>query len=407
MAKRGTTRIGLRVAALGAIASVLALATIPLYSTIAAAAGKPTTTTLTATSPAYTGEPIVFTATVTRGTNIPTGSVTFSITGNDGSTPVCDGGSGDVIPVSTPATGPVVAQCSISAGLYAAANDYSVIATYSGDSTFAGSTSATLMEHIERARTTTTVTPSSNPTVTGQPVSFMAVVTANSPATGIPTGSVAFTIAGADGSTASCDGLSNTIALTGDEATCVVSGGLERTGNHYTVTAVYSGDPNDAVSTGTASQQVIRAGVTIGVTSSPSTIVTGQPVWFTASILTVISPGAGTPTGSIDFSVVGSNGSTATCDGVGGDTVALSGERGVCLCCRLAWEGAELHRHRELGGSEFQFADRGQPRAANLQGCDVALNHCIPRLHGGVSTVELHRDPPHDGPGFRSTDGHP
>jgi hypothetical protein len=327
MKRWGDTGVALRVTA---IAAVLALAAIPLISAAADAVGtKASTVTVTSSSPAETGAPITFTAMVAHNATVPTGTVTFTITGTDSSTPGCDGGSNSLMLVPNPSAPGSIAQCTISAGLLASASPYFVVADYSGDATFAPS-EGTLSKVIHKAVTSTAVTSSSTPTVTGQPVTFSATVNPVSPATGLPTGSVMFGITGNDGSTPSCDG-GNTVALSGNVAQCTLSGGLLASGSPFTVAATYLGDSNYATSTGTTSQGVARASVTIGVTGPASTPVTGQPVTFTASILTVAAPGAGTPTGSILFSVVGGsppNQTTVTCDG--GDTVPLSGGGAQC-----------------------------------------------------------------------------
>lgn len=323
MARRGwRAKAALRV---GLGGSVLAAAALTLLADPAFAVGKVTTTTVTATSPAFTGEPITFTATVTHNSAVPTGTVTFTITGADSSTPSCDGGNTATLSPATSGSG-AVAQCTISAGLVAAASPYAVTAVYSGDDTYAPST-GTLSKVIHLGPTTTVVTSSSNPTVTGQAVSFSAVVNATSPATGAPTGSVTFSIVGAGAATASCDG-GDVQPLSGDVATCPVSGGLLASGSPYSVTATYSGDANYATSTGTVTQGVARAAVTIGVTSSSSSVVSGQPISFTATILSVSPPGSGAPTGNVVFSVVGSTGTTITCDG--GATVSLAGSSAQC-----------------------------------------------------------------------------
>ncbi len=113
-----------------------------------------------------------------------------------------------------------------------------------------------------------------------------------------------------------------------DMAQCSVTAGLVAAGSPYTVSAEYSGDMNYATSTGTITQDVNRATATIGVTSSESSLVSGQSVSFTATITGITPPGTGTPMGSIVFSVVGSNGTIATCHG--GDTVLLSGSSATC-----------------------------------------------------------------------------
>ena len=327
MAKDKTMRwIAFRV---GGVAAALALTSVVLVTSPAAATVKSTSTVVTASTPAETGAPIVFTATVSRDTHQPTGTVTFTIVGSDSSTPMCDGGSNTITLVQNATNS--TAECSISppptnTGFFADASPYAITAMYSGDSNFATSTGV-LSEVISRAQTNTTVVPASNPTVTGQPVSFTATVVPTAPATGVPTGSVNFSITGSAG-TVPCDG-SNSQPLDGnDMATCSVAGGLLAADSPYTVNATYTGDANYKMSTGTTTQDVGRATVTIGVTSSESTLVTGQPVMFTATITGVNPPGMGTPTGSINFTVTGSDMSTATCQG--GDSQPLSGGSAVC-----------------------------------------------------------------------------
>ncbi len=316
-------RIALRVAAVG---TALALLSLALVASPAAATTKSTTTTVTATTaPVVTGESITFTATVTRLNQTPTGTVTFDITGADSSTPVC--GGGDTIALG-PASPGSSAQCTIGAGLFADASPYSVSAVYSGDANYTAST-GTLSEAIYKGRTTTSLTSASNPTVTGQPVTFTAVVAPNSPSTGMPTGMVTFSITGTGGASIACDAGDTQPLDSSDMAQCSVGAGLLAANSTYAVTASYSGDTNYAKSTGTLTQTVDRAVATIALASSASsTPDSGQPVSFTATITGINPPGAGTPMGSIVFSVVGSNGTVVTCQG--GDTVPLSGTSAVC-----------------------------------------------------------------------------
>lgn len=324
MAKEKTMRwIAFRVAG---VATVLAMASVALVSSPAAATGKVTTTTVTAPSP-RTGESITFTATVTRGTGTPTGSVTFSITGTDSSTPFCDNTSDTNVVTLAPAVTGSSAQCTISAGLFAAASPYAVMATYTPDANSSDLASSTgmLSEVVRKGVTNTSLTSMTNPSVTGGPVQFTAAVAPVSPSTGMPTGTVTFSIVGTGGAVP-CDlPGGNSPTLDGsDMAQCSVGAGLLAANSPYTVTAVYSGDTNYQTSTGTLTQNVNKAAVTLSLSSSPASIVTGQPVAFTATITGITPPGMGTPMGSIVFSVVGSNGTTmATCQG--GDTITLSG----------------------------------------------------------------------------------
>ncbi len=211
-----------------------------------------------------------------------------------------------------------------------------VTATYSGDPTddpmFAGSV-GTLTKAVHAGPTTTTVTSSSEPSVTGQAVSFTALVAPTSPSTGTPTGSVTFSITAAGGVSLTCDDTGGaTQPLSGtpgsDTAQCDLTDELMAADTPYTVSATYSGDDNYATSTGSTNQDVFRAIATISVVDSnpSSSLVAGQPVTFTATVTGITPPGSGTPMGSVVFSVVGNStaGPNETCDTTG-DTVSLAG----------------------------------------------------------------------------------
>ena len=138
----------------------------------------PTMTTLTASlNPSVFGQAVTFTATVapaTSGTGTPTGSVTFL----NGSTVLGTGTlSGGVATFTT-------------SGLTTGVS--SITANYTGDTMFGPSTSAVLSQMVNQASTTITLSASSNPSGTGQPVTFTATVAAVSPGAGIPTGTVTF-----------------------------------------------------------------------------------------------------------------------------------------------------------------------------------------------------------------------
>src|SRR5205823_4279635 len=78
-------------------------------------------------------------------------------------------------------------------------------------------------------------------------------------------------------------------------------------GNH-TVTAVYSGNSNFNTSTGTLAggQTVNKADTSTAVSSSVNPSVFGQSVTFTATV-SASSPGSGTPGGTVQFKIDGSN----------------------------------------------------------------------------------------------------
>jgi hypothetical protein len=165
---------------------------------------------------------------------------------------------------------------------------YSITAVYGGDANFVGSTSAALTQVVNKISTTTVVNASSNPSVHGQSVLLTATVTAVSPGTGIPTGTVTFK----NGMTTLGTG-----TLSSGVATCTTS---LATGS-YSITAVYGGASDYANSTSAPLNQVVnKADTAVTLISSPPTSVFGQAVTFTAT-LAVVTPGAGTPTGTVTF----------------------------------------------------------------------------------------------------------
>src|SRR5207249_10806370 len=78
-----------------------------------------------------------------------------------------------------------------------AVGSHTITASYSGDSNFLGST-GTLTQTVAKASVSTMVVSSVNPSVSGQPVTFMATVSVQSPAGGTPTGTVHFPIDGSN-----------------------------------------------------------------------------------------------------------------------------------------------------------------------------------------------------------------
>src|SRR5207245_2982873 len=82
------------------------------------------------------------------------------------------------------------------------------------------------------------------------------------------------------------------------------------------ISATYVGDTNLSTSTSAAVSQVVnKASTTTTVTSSLNPSVVGQSVTFTATVA-IVSPGAGSPTGTVNFldgtTVIGSGTLSAT-----------------------------------------------------------------------------------------------
>ena len=123
------------------------------------------------------------------------------------------------------------------------AGSLSITAVYNGDSQTAKSTSATLLQTVNQASTTTTVKSSLNPSLLGQSVTFTATVT--SPTT-TPAGSVTFL----DGTNAL-----GTVTLSGGKASYSTS--TLSAGSH-SITAVYNGTANIRGSTSSPLVQTVN-----------------------------------------------------------------------------------------------------------------------------------------------------
>jgi hypothetical protein len=164
---------------------------------------------------------------------------------------------------------------------------HSITAVYSGDGNNAAATSTILTQTVGKAVTTVVLTSSVNPSTFGQTVVLTAKVTPSS-----ATGSVQFLDGGVQLPSAQ---LVNGVAtLTLNPTTTTVGVGLA-IGVH-SLTAVYSGDGNNASSTSNVvSQTVNKAAATLTLTSSVNPSALGQSVTFTARV----TPSSAT--GSVQF----------------------------------------------------------------------------------------------------------
>ncbi|HWH12159.1 MAG TPA: Ig-like domain repeat protein [Solirubrobacteraceae bacterium] len=269
----------------------------------------PTATTLTVApaSPSVFGQPVTFTATVSPNDN--GGTIAFK----DGAGTIVGCGAQAVSGVSHQAT---CVTPALSVG------SHTVSAVYSGDGNYLGSTSANLTYKVNKAATTTTLTVSpASPSVFGQPVTFTATVAPVAPGAGTPTGTVTFTDGGTTIAGCSARPLS---ATSPDTATCTTAA-LSVAGSPHSIVATYGGDGSFLSSGSSAlSYTVHKASTTTTVTASPASPSTfGQPVTFTASVAPV-APGAGTPTGTVAFTVDGTAVGSPTLSGTSHASVATS-----------------------------------------------------------------------------------
>lgn len=143
------------------------------------------------------------------------------------------------------------------------------------------------------------VTSSVNPSTVAQTVTFTAHVTAVAPATGTPTGSVAFYDSGSSIGTGTLSG--GVASFT----TSALSGGS------HSITATYNGDSSFSSASGGLTQVVNKAASTTAVVSSLNPSLPGQTVTFTATV----SGARGTPTGTVTFLDGGATIGTGTLSG--------------------------------------------------------------------------------------------
>jgi large repetitive protein len=227
----------------------------------------PTTGTLAASAnPDIAGKLLALTATIASGGSTPTGTVTFKDGGNN-----LGQGSLNAQGIATFSTS------SLTVGTH------TITGVYAGDTNSQPST-ATLTLVVNQASTAVALASSGSPATVGLPVTFRATATGNG---AIPQGFVTFL----DGTT--------TIGSSQLDSTGLASLVLSSlaVGSH-SITAVYSGDLNDAASTSAAFVEVIeKTTTTTTLTSTSSTISQGSSVQFAAQV----SSNAGIPGGTIQF----------------------------------------------------------------------------------------------------------
>jgi len=232
-----------------------------------------TTTTITDDTPDPTvvGQPYTVTASVAvnaPGAGTPTGTITIS----DGS---------QTCIINLPAT-----TCMLTS---TTAGAKTLTATYSGDASFNGSTSAGVAHRVNQANTTTAITSDNpDPSSVGQAVTVNFTVTPVAPGAGTPTGNVTVS-----------DGVNSCVGTVA-AGSCQVA--LTTVGAR-TLTATYAGNTNFNGSTSAGvGHQVNQANTLTTITSdNPDPSPVGQNVTVTFTVVAA-APGAGTPTGNVTVS---------------------------------------------------------------------------------------------------------
>jgi hypothetical protein len=235
-------------------------------------AGSSTSLT-SSVNPSVFGQTVTFTATVSAvapGVGAPTGTVTFNDNGASIGSATLAGGVG------------TFSTLALSVGTHP------ITAAYASDGNFASSTSGIVTQTVNKDTTTVTLTSSVNPSSFSQLVTFTATITANSPGSGTPTGTVTFKDNGVSIGTG---------ALAGGVATFSIS--TLALGTHP-ITASYPGDANFIGNvSGIYTQTVITDSTSSSLTSSANPSVFNQSVTFTDTVSPIGA--GGTPSGSVTF----------------------------------------------------------------------------------------------------------
>ncbi len=264
----------------------------PLIQTVNPAVSSTTTSLSSSLNPSTFGQPVTFTSTVSGSGGTPTGILSFlDLTSVLGSAPLDGNG-----------------QASLTVSNLGAAS-HSITATYGGDSSFTGSTSAVLNQTVNQASTSSLLMSSVNPSNIGQSVVLTAIVTSDG---GTPAGGgVTFL----DGAT-----IIGTETLNSGGQASIVTSSL--TAGSHNLTVVYGGNSNFVGSTSPVLMQTVnKTDPFIGIgAGGPSSF--GQSVTFTGTVIGGSS--MPTPTGTVTFfdgaNVIG----TGTLDGNGQASLTLS-----------------------------------------------------------------------------------
>jgi hypothetical protein len=162
------------------------------------------------------------------------------------------------------------------------AGSYTVVARFPGSADYAAAQSAPITFTIGRGTATVALDATVGAAVFGQPVTFVAMVSA----AGTPSGTVTFF----DGTTPL-----GTVGLDGSGRATLTASNVSP--GPHTITATYGGDSNLlAGASGSASFTIARGTATVALESTVGASVFGQPVSFLAMV-----SAAGTPGGTVTF----------------------------------------------------------------------------------------------------------
>jgi hypothetical protein len=306
-----------------------------LDETVAAGASA-TVLTSDSTTPVV-GQSINFTATVSPvapATGTPSGTVTV----RDGSTVLC------TVTLSGGA-----ATCAAS---LAHVGLHSIVADYDGDTNFTTSTSSALSLDTSAAATTVSVSPSVSSVVTGETVTYTAVVTPVAPGGGTASGSVSFDDAGVPipGCTA--------VNLVAGSANCAQT--YNATGSHSISASFAGNDDYTASASSSANETVAAAPTAVALAADADPAVVGQNISFTATV-SAIPPGGGTPTGTMTF--LDGTAAIASCTSV----AVVNGQ----ATCSTTYDAPGTHEISASYGGDGNYLASVSPQMAETLGAGV------------------------------------
>jgi YVTN family beta-propeller protein len=262
----------------------------------------PTTATIVSSpQPSIAGQGVQFTATVTSGgTPVTAGQVSFRLGGTS-----CADATTFAGPVSLDVNGKAVTSRMFTAS----GSPFVVRVCYDGATSTGqySSSEGAVTQTVTPAVTTTAITSSAQPSITGQTVQFTAIVTSGG--TAITVGQITFKLGGT--SCADATMFAGPVSLDAN-GKATTSRAFTASGSPFTVRACYDGATSGSLyssSEGAVTQTVNAAPTTTVIASSVQPSITGQTVQLTA---TVTSTGTPVTVGQVTFRVGGASCADAT-----------------------------------------------------------------------------------------------